>query len=152
MIVIGVLVSYKGESIFRNAFKITSLKECIQLGSLICMFGYSKSSFSALQGQGQNGYLWAGEIMDLHSEAANDHRHYILMPVDFGNIPWTMCMIVSYSTFFARNVALEDILNEGNAKAPTPLKTGTTIAGVVCKVTLMYFLKICLYLFLTCNK
>uniref|UniRef100_A0A3B3Q3L0 Proteasome 20S subunit beta 13a n=1 Tax=Paramormyrops kingsleyae TaxID=1676925 RepID=A0A3B3Q3L0_9TELE len=32
-----------------------------------------------------------------------------------------------------RNVALEDILNEGNAKAPTPLKTGTTIAGVVCK-------------------
>ncbi|KPP58162.1 Proteasome subunit beta type 7 precursor-like, partial [Scleropages formosus] len=32
-----------------------------------------------------------------------------------------------------RNVVFEALLNEGKSKAPSPLKTGTTIAGVVCK-------------------
>uniref|UniRef100_A0A3B4C047 Proteasome subunit beta n=1 Tax=Pygocentrus nattereri TaxID=42514 RepID=A0A3B4C047_PYGNA len=32
-----------------------------------------------------------------------------------------------------RNLLLEDALGEGKSNAPKPLKTGTTIAGVVCK-------------------
>uniref|UniRef100_A0A673ZYT8 Proteasome subunit beta n=1 Tax=Salmo trutta TaxID=8032 RepID=A0A673ZYT8_SALTR len=33
----------------------------------------------------------------------------------------------------SRNVALEGLLEGGHTKAPKPMKTGTTIAGVVCK-------------------
>uniref|UniRef100_A0A3P9AMC5 Proteasome subunit beta n=1 Tax=Esox lucius TaxID=8010 RepID=A0A3P9AMC5_ESOLU len=37
------------------------------------------------------------------------------------------------SVITTRNVALEGLLEGGRTKAPKPMKTGTTIAGVVCK-------------------
>ena len=37
-----------------------------------------------------------------------------------------------------RNVALEGLLQVGQTKAPKPMKTGTTIAGVLCKVKIIH--------------
>ncbi len=44
------------------------------------------------------------------------------------------CNLVSPPSSF-RNIVLENGSEEGKIKAPKPMKTGTTIAGVVYKVT-----------------
>lgn len=46
-----------------------------------------------------------------------------------------LCFVLMYFLVLSfRNVLLENALGEGKSKTPKPVKTGTTIAGVVFKV------------------